>query len=119
AADDGGLAVAVDVAGGHAHAARETRVVGEETAQDRAVGTGEDGDVGSAAAVGAADDVGLAVAVDVAGSHVDAAREAGGEGEEVVELRAVAAVPDDDVRPAARPGRRDAAGDAVAVAVAD
>src|SRR5262249_55724389 len=81
ARDDVGLAVAVDVAGRHADAAAEVRLVGEVLADDGAVGV-EDADVRAAAGAGAGNDLGLAVAVDVGGGDVDAAEEADVVGEE-------------------------------------
>src|SRR5262249_52320779 len=81
AGDDVGLAVAVDVAGRHAHAAG----VGlGDAEQQGAIDAAEDLD-GAAAAVGTSDDVGVAVAVDVPGRDKDAVGLAGGVGGEVTE----------------------------------
>src|SRR5205085_4497752 len=95
--DDVALAVAVDVADRHAHAAAERLGVGHvvvhqlhghvdrhrlagrvQVALDGRHGPGavERLDVRPAALAGAGDDVGVAVAVDVADGHVDAAAEA-------------------------------------------
>src|SRR5436190_759210 len=73
AADNIGKAVAIRVARGHADAAGEVDVVGEEAHEPAAVLAAEHGHVRSAASVGAAADVGEAVAIDVAGGHIDAA----------------------------------------------
>src|SRR5262249_61086199 len=57
AGDDVGGAVAVDVAGGHEHAAGERPVVGEETPDQGAGEAVEDLDVRAAGGAGAGDDV--------------------------------------------------------------
>src|SRR5207244_230224 len=64
AADDVGEAIAVGVAGGHANAAREARIVGEEIVQQRVAWAAEDRDVRTAARVGSDDDVVAAIAID-------------------------------------------------------
>src|SRR5205085_9261131 len=96
AADDVGEAVAVHVGRGHADAAGEVHVVGEEAGQAGlgVVLAGKDGDVGPAAGVGAADDVREAVVVRVAGRQRHAAGEAHVEGEEAEQHFRVDAIGD-------------------------
>src|SRR5438105_1051103 len=80
--DDLGLAVAVHVAGRHAHAAGEVGAVGEEVGERLAVGAVEDLDLREAPRPGADHQVILAVAVDVTGRHEHATAEGRREGEE-------------------------------------
>src|SRR5262249_13249022 len=119
AADDVGLAVAVDVPGRDRDAAGVLGVEGQVALQQAAVGAGEDLDLAAAALGQADDEVGVAVAVDVPGRDVDAAGVVQRPGRETVEQGQVGAAEDLDVGAAAGPGAGDDVGDAVAVDVAD
>src|SRR5262249_44054152 len=118
AGDDVGLAVAVDVAGCHRHAAVEVDVVGHEAHQQRPVLAAEDLDLRPTPGAGADDDVRGAVAVDVGRGDVDAAAEGGVERHEAHQQRAGLAVEDLDLRPAAGAGADDDVRHAVAVDIA-
>ena len=73
--DDVGMAVVIEIAGGHEDTAAEAGVIGEEAAD----GAGkllagqavEHTDVRPAARTGSRDDVGRAVAVDIAGRNAE------------------------------------------------
>src|SRR5205814_1772500 len=119
AGDDLEAAVAVHVARGDGDAAGEALIVGEVLLQEGAVLAAENADLGPAAGAGAADHVVETVAVDVAGRDVDAAREAGIEGEEIVEGGKILAADDADARPTAGAGGAQNVADAVVIHVAD
>src|SRR5207248_8256704 len=108
-----------DVAGGHAHAAGEVRVVGEEAAEGRAAAAAVDGNARPAAGVRPTHYVGEAVAIHVPGGDGHAAREGLVEGHKVLQVGAVLAADDHDVGPAPGAGGADDVRRAVAVDVAD
>jgi hypothetical protein len=114
AGNDIGVAVAVEVPGGHVDAALEGHVGDEEIVQFLTGGAIDNGDTRHAAGAGAGNDVGQAVAIDVASGDVDAVGRGVRVGNEAAEQGAVATAEDLDDRQGADIG----AGDDVRVAVA-
>src|SRR5205823_6056055 len=96
ASDDLGLAVTVDVAAGHGHAAAEVRIVGEEVGDggEAAAADFEGSHSRPAANGGAGDDFGRAVPGQVRGGDVDSAPERRLIGEEVRDDLQIEAVED-------------------------
>ncbi len=114
-----GLAVAVEIAGRHVHAAGEGRGRGVEAGELEAVPAAGDGDLRSTAGIGPHDDIGVAVAIDVAGRHPDTAGQLGGQGLKVHDALEGLAVEDGDFGPTAGAGAADDVGRAVTVDVGD
>ncbi len=103
---------------GDRHAAGERRIEREVRAHQREVVAGPDGDERAGARPRHGEDLDPAVIGQVEGGDLHAARERGVVGEEAAELGEGRAVPEPDVRTAARARASDDVGQAIAVDVA-